>query len=686
MNRWNTLYKEKIICRTSDWHAILVLSALCIFSLIDNTYSVMASAAQSASKDVCNYVASHANKGDLEKIMESTDNIESSQIKAPEQISGEYVVFSKLLDINNDGIPERVFITEGGTAHMQDFVVYKANKDEEINLKKTWGDDYDVEQSAADKSFVKFRNVTYILGKTDKTMNYLLYINPRNEMSVVCEFGQKDVPLVSITKSENNHVCQLGLENKIKYVDFNKLHSITVKTLKQAGYWETSPSEKAALVDINNDGNNELVISINLSSGRGRGCESTSLGVLTADRTSIDKGLTEKLPSGQCGGTIVLPFIVSGKTYLDEKQSGPNAEYRQIYLLDKTELKTICTFNVIPATYVLSPTQEIEKAAGGKNPWEYAMSQPGTQVLEELIGLGRDINEKIAKSGDRPLHLAVFNKRDDLLEILLKEGANPNVKNEIMTPLHEAVWLRSKGAISLLLNYGANGNAGYGPLSEAMHTGSLDIFELLLKGGIEITDDVAVNAVQDDRDEAPDRLRLLISYGLDVTRNYSQDLVVSGIEQEAPGVVSVGPDIKTKAISQPLIEWAQQYQRGDMVEILKEKRNKQDRDRVTSEIISLLRQAMVTQGKSGHLETVRQVDAALNEVYKKNIGVLSKHRNEALRKEQIAWIKLRDKQCQSVLHKVKLDQWYRFVASDDKRAQCVIGLTRQRIEELSAKK
>jgi len=35
---------------------------------------------------------------------------------------------------------------------------------------------------------------------------------------------------------------------------------------------------------------------------------------------------------------------------------------------------------------------------------------------------------------------------------------------------------------------------------------------------------------------------------------------------------------------------------------------------------------------------------------------------------------------------VKLDQWYRFVASDDKRAQCVIGLTRQRIEELSAKK
>ncbi len=62
--------------------------------------------------------------------------------------------------------------------------------------------------------------------------------------------------------------------------------------------------------------------------------------------------------------------------------------------------------------------------ASHKNPWEYAFQRPDLTQVKALIKGGRDLNEAI--SGMPLLTWAVFHRRDDLLELLLKSGADPN--------------------------------------------------------------------------------------------------------------------------------------------------------------------------------------------------------------------------------------------------------------------
>lgn len=380
----------------------IILQAVLCYSIFffvlgtSNTSYAEKKIAKVPSIEACEYVVSHANKGELNKILILSEPLDSSKIKKLENLpdfSG--VVFKKLMDINNDGVLERVFVVSQGTAHYEQFSVFKLKTDEEIELKKSWDDNWsdDVERWAADRTFIQFKSVTYVLGKTDQSLHYLLYINPINEMKVMCEFGQRKQPLIRLKTSQNDKVCKQVLEGKIKYVEFNKLHSISHEVVRKAGFYETHPAEYAALVDINNEGKKEIVVPLELASGRGRGCGSTFLGVLTEDRSDIDKKFTEKLPGGGCGGTKVTPFVVDGKTYLDERQTGPHAEHLQVHILEKDKLKTICEFEVRPDNYVLGQVERIEKADEYQNIWYYAISQPGLETVKTLIESGRDVNE-----------------------------------------------------------------------------------------------------------------------------------------------------------------------------------------------------------------------------------------------------------------------------------------------------
>uniref|UniRef100_A0ABD2XEG4 Uncharacterized protein n=1 Tax=Trichogramma kaykai TaxID=54128 RepID=A0ABD2XEG4_9HYME len=58
------------------------------------------------------------------------------------------------------------------------------------------------------------------------------------------------------------------------------------------------------------------------------------------------------------------------------------------------------------------------------------------EVVKKFLKLGQDPNCLVAKTGDSPLHLALEREQKNVVELLLRNGANPNLANKIkLTPL-----------------------------------------------------------------------------------------------------------------------------------------------------------------------------------------------------------------------------------------------------------
>ena len=61
--------------------------------------------------------------------------------------------------------------------------------------------------------------------------------------------------------------------------------------------------------------------------------------------------------------------------------------------------------------------------------------------------------------GDTVLHLAARRGANDILAVLLRKGANPDLKNKKSeSPLHEAIRLKNVPAAQMLLRCGASVN------------------------------------------------------------------------------------------------------------------------------------------------------------------------------------------------------------------------------------
>lgn len=625
----------------------------------------------------CEYIVSYANKGELQKILIKPKKVDLDKISIPPNLSGVVSIFE--IDINNDGVLERVFVESQGTAHFENFSIYKLKKDEAIELKELWNDDWadKKERWAADRAFVEYEGVNYVLGKTDQSLSYLLYINPKNEIQVVCEFGQRGKPIQLLKKSQNDKVCQRAIDDQLTYVEYDKLHSLSYDEVRNAGFYETAPSDKAALIDIDNDGKKELVVTLNMASGRGRGCDSAFPAVLTADRISINKSYTEKLPSGRCGGTQVLPFILDGKTYLDEKQPGPYAEHRQVYMLDKNELKTICEFEVRPDNYVQSELESIEKAVGGGDLWEYAISKADTTAVDILIKEGRHLNEALInqrklKPGSRyPISVALQYKRDDILEKLLNAGADPNLaeRDEPMlnSNLSMAIFWGTPKSASLLLKYGAKDKEN-GPLSavsQAIHHNDLEKLEVLLKGGIKISSDTALHIIRGNDKNKYQVLKLIVSFGLDPNVICSDYDPTEEIVQESPGVWRIGPEVKPKKVDKTLLQWAKKT--GD------------------PEVIKIFGSTGPGTSYGESYLLLRKANDNLNEIYKDLSNNLDKESRKRLIDEQRKWLKERDNKCDLHDDIRLMEDWLKAVASDEEQANCVTNETRNRTMQLASR-
>jgi hypothetical protein len=318
----------------------IFICSLFLIGFISGDCWAQSKSAKMPSVKACAYIASYANKGELQKILIGPKEVNSDKIFIPYGFSSDNVSMYEI-DINNDGILERVFEQERWTVDSEGFSVYKLKTDEAIELMTVeatglkdidWSEFNSTDHKDRwdrDHAFVQYEGVNYVLG--GEGLAYLLYINPKNEIQTVCEFGQREKPIQILKKSYDDNICQRVIHDQLTYVEFDKLHALSYDEVRNAGFYETGPSDKAALVDIDNDSKKELVVSLELASARRSGCYSVFLAVLTADRTSIDKSYEAKLPPSTCVGTILTPFIINGKTYLDEKQPATYANI-EIYL------------------------------------------------------------------------------------------------------------------------------------------------------------------------------------------------------------------------------------------------------------------------------------------------------------------------------------------------------------------
>jgi hypothetical protein len=104
-----------------------------------------------------------------------------------------------------------------------------------------------------------------------------------------------------------------------------------------------------------------------------------------------------------------------------------------------------------------------------------------------LISKGADVNSR-NRMNWTPLHTAIQNRRQALIEPLIAKGADVNAKNNRgQTPLHIAVNLGQKEVVELLIAKGADvnvmGSRGDNALSLAQKRRNTEIVDLLLKHG-----------------------------------------------------------------------------------------------------------------------------------------------------------------------------------------------------------
>lgn len=126
----------------------------------------------------------------------------------------------------------------------------------------------------------------------------------------------------------------------------------------------------------------------------------------------------------------------------------------------------------------------------GQTALHQAASQGVPKIVELLLANKADVNS-ISSEGFTPLHAAACNGKNDtrktVVEILLKSGANVNAKipRSGETPLHKAIFRGDVEVVKLLLDHGADVNATskFGVTSLYFARNSKVISELLKEHG-----------------------------------------------------------------------------------------------------------------------------------------------------------------------------------------------------------
>ncbi|KAK6354081.1 hypothetical protein TWF730_008499 [Orbilia blumenaviensis] len=141
-------------------------------------------------------------------------------------------------------------------------------------------------------------------------------------------------------------------------------------------------------------------------------------------------------------------MLVIGMEYMEPYVEG----FDNLWKLDTSGLK-----NGIKKNLSVTDGKLLAETSQGLSPISVFSSLGKTELVAVLLHEGVDINDAASKRPGPLSHAAAWLGNEDIVEMLLAAGANPNTGNDSgLTALHFAVSVGNLKAVKLLVNAGAN--------------------------------------------------------------------------------------------------------------------------------------------------------------------------------------------------------------------------------------
>jgi len=185
---------------------------------------------------------------------------------------------------------------------------------------------------------------------------------------------------------------------------------------------------------------------------------------------------------GHAGAVERLKPWVLGNPEMKAKME---ESYRDLIRTETEELENWGRINIMARLCINAYTTQL---SGAKTMFHRALEMNQSAIVHAFVAARVDVDCAQARYA-HPLVFAVVNRRVDLVELLLRTGANPNLSHDRF-PLYEAASLGDERIVRMLLEAKADANqqdvCGKFALYAAAERGSVSILRLLVDAKAEI--------------------------------------------------------------------------------------------------------------------------------------------------------------------------------------------------------
>lgn len=306
------------------------------------------------------YVSPDVTDDDETKAIEMRSANSAGRVSANE-IQGVYRV-----DIDNDGEIDNVVLTAGGTARFRTLNFFDA----EWRLKAlelAGFEDDDLSPGSTETAGIdRFRGRTYIteMWTSTRELAYAVVLD-QGKYRLICRFGYDKTPQEYLVVGQGNPVCDAVLGGDVDYVELAEPHGLRsdAQCFEDNGPDCAKPTGTSGMLDIDNDGVDERVVSMRVSWGGGRGCGFDFLAIPEPDGSQLKRVGNGKLLldatatwGDSCPGAVSRPFRYQGVVYIENKyQAEYPRNYHHVVRIAAGAVDEVCTFSVARKPFLIQP-------------------------------------------------------------------------------------------------------------------------------------------------------------------------------------------------------------------------------------------------------------------------------------------------------------------------------------------
>jgi len=326
-------------------------------SLAELTKQPKSATSSNSDKDICKTVADFATRGVLERFSVPEESILSEEdamrLFGKDAASMHQNWQYWHIDLDDDGIKEKLIMGSQGTAHIGGGIVRSDGVD---SKNQSLPDD------ASDISLIKIGGKYFFTTSERDELKHLFRFGKDGEFHSVCTFKRRAEPLARLILGKRNLVCNAVTSGKVRLIEF-PLRDPDERKMPEsfrADYALPLLANATKRLDIGNTGSLKNVTILSFASPVGRGCEWTQLVTIDDSGNSIPNNDLNRVllgfheENGFCGSNANA-FVHAGMTYIDEQIGDGD---RSIFQLRGNEMTTVCKFARYPITDVVDESEE----------------------------------------------------------------------------------------------------------------------------------------------------------------------------------------------------------------------------------------------------------------------------------------------------------------------------------------